>query len=49
MTFFEVYDLWLEEHKPEVKVTTFAAYKYVRKTFARVIDEDADICTLDEC
>lgn len=48
MTFFEVYDLWLEEHKPEVKVTTFAAYKYVRKTFARVIDEDADICTLDE-
>lgn len=48
MTFFEVYDLWLDEHKAEVKQTTFVAYRYARKTFAKVIDEDADICSLDE-
>ena len=37
MTFFEVYDLWLDEHKAEVKQTTFVAYRYARKTFAKVM------------
>lgn len=48
MTFFEVYDKWLEEHKAEVKDTTFAKYRFDRNTFAKVIDADTDICSLDE-
>lgn len=48
MTFFEVFDKWLEEHKAEVKDTTFAKYRFDRNTFAKVIDADTDICSLDE-
>lgn len=33
MTFFEVYDRWLDEHKAEVKQTTVAAYLNDRNTF----------------
>lgn len=48
MTFFEVYDKWLEEHKAEVKETSFANYLFRRKVFSYYIAEDTDICTLDE-
>lgn len=48
MTFFEVFDRWLEEHKAEVKDTTFAKYRFDRNTFTKVIDADTDICSLDE-
>lgn len=48
MTFFEVYDRWLDEHKAEVKQTTVAAYLNDRKTFSRFIADDTDIRALDE-
>ena len=48
MTFFEVYDSWLDEHKAEVKQTTVAAYLNDRKTFSRFIADDTDIRALDE-
>ena len=48
MTFFEVYDRWLEEHRHEIKETSFDGYIYRRKVFSHYISDDTDICTLDE-
>lgn len=48
MTFLEAYDKWLDKHKDEVKQSTVAAYYNHGKTFSRILDPNADICTLDE-
>lgn len=47
MTFFEVYDSWLNKHKAEIKQSTVATYYSLGNTFTRIIDSDADICSLD--
>ena len=47
MTFFEVYDRWLDKHKAEIKQSTVATYYSLGNTFTRIIDSDADICSLD--
>ena len=49
MTFFEVYDRWLNKHKAEIKQSTVATYYSLGNTFTRIIDSDADICSLDQC
>ena len=33
MTFFEVYDRWLDKHKAEIKQSTVATYYNLGKTF----------------
>lgn len=48
MTFFEAYEKWFDGHKNEVKQTTAYAYYSMGKAFSRIIDRDADICTLNE-
>lgn len=48
MTFFEAYEKWFDEHKNEIKQTSAYSYYCLGKTFSRIIDRDADICTLNE-